>query len=117
TTGVSAYVGLGMGLAQGDGPRKKKRTTTKEYVKRIVKKRKHKHKKHNKSKEKEQKNSQQKNIEDDGLDPLWTPPFINDLHHQVYAVEFSDCIFVVCQEGFLICILMAFGAYVIMFLT
>ncbi|KAL5675912.1 hypothetical protein ACJX0J_012043, partial [Zea mays] len=29
----------------------------------------------------------------------------------VYAVEFSDCIFVVCQEGFLICILMAFGAY------
>ncbi|ONM62435.1 hypothetical protein ZEAMMB73_Zm00001d000083 [Zea mays] len=39
------------------------------------KKRKHKHKKHNKSKEKEQKTSQQKNIEDDGLDPLWTPPF------------------------------------------
>ncbi|ONM62436.1 hypothetical protein ZEAMMB73_Zm00001d000083 [Zea mays] len=158
TTGVSAYVGLGMGLAQGDGPRKKKRRTTKEYVKRIVdeyeakfekltalfdslqevmkcklvvqigiqlaeettvhakpqqvpdtspqvlhhtpekdkmptptmgtenidvthsasnasKKRKHKHKKHNKSKEKEQKTSQQKNIEDDGLDPLWTPPF------------------------------------------
>ncbi|KAL5672057.1 hypothetical protein ACJX0J_016363, partial [Zea mays] len=36
TTGVSAYVGLGMGLAQGDGPRKKKRRTTKEYVKRIV---------------------------------------------------------------------------------
>jgi hypothetical protein len=36
TTGVSAYVGLGMGLAQGDGPRKKKRTTMKEYVKRIV---------------------------------------------------------------------------------
>ncbi|KAL5680161.1 hypothetical protein ACJX0J_006546, partial [Zea mays] len=28
TTGVSAYVGLGMGLAQGDGPRKKKRRTT-----------------------------------------------------------------------------------------
>ncbi|KAL5680595.1 hypothetical protein ACJX0J_006980, partial [Zea mays] len=41
----------------------------------VSKKRKHKHKKHNKSKEKEQKNSQQKNIEDDGLDPLWTPPF------------------------------------------
>ncbi|AQL02917.1 Putative threonine aldolase family protein [Zea mays] len=36
TTGVSAYVGLGMGLAQGDGPLKKKRRTTKEYVKRIV---------------------------------------------------------------------------------
>ncbi|KAL5670064.1 hypothetical protein ACJX0J_022285, partial [Zea mays] len=36
TTGVSAYVGLGMGLAQGDGPRKKKRRRTKEYVKRIV---------------------------------------------------------------------------------
>ena len=33
---MSAYVGLGMGLAQGDGPRKKKRRTTKEYVKRIV---------------------------------------------------------------------------------
>ncbi|ONM17283.1 hypothetical protein ZEAMMB73_Zm00001d003619 [Zea mays] len=41
----------------------------------VSKKRKHKHKKHNKSKEKEQKNSQQKNIEDDGLDPLWTPSF------------------------------------------
>ena len=41
----------------------------------VSKKRKHKHKKHNKSNEKEQKNSQQKNIEDDGLDPLWTPPF------------------------------------------
>lgn len=41
----------------------------------VSKKRKHKHKKHNKSKEKEQKTSQQKNIEDDGLDPLWTPPF------------------------------------------
>ncbi|ONM00539.1 hypothetical protein ZEAMMB73_Zm00001d030183 [Zea mays] len=36
TTGVSAYVGLGMGLAQGDGPRKNKRTSTKGYVKRIV---------------------------------------------------------------------------------
>ncbi|XP_020408133.1 uncharacterized protein [Zea mays] len=36
TTGVSAYVGLGMGLAQGDGTSKKKRRTTKEYVKRIV---------------------------------------------------------------------------------
>ncbi|KAL5675911.1 hypothetical protein ACJX0J_012042 [Zea mays] len=33
---VIAYVGLGMGLAQGDGPRKKKRRTMKEYVKRIV---------------------------------------------------------------------------------
>ncbi|XP_035823516.1 uncharacterized protein [Zea mays] len=41
----------------------------------VSKKRKHKHRKHNKSKEKEQKTSQQKNIEDDGLDPLWTPPF------------------------------------------
>jgi hypothetical protein len=41
----------------------------------VSKKRKHKHKKHNKSNEKEQKNSQQKNIEDDDLDPLWTPPF------------------------------------------
>ncbi|AQK69156.1 hypothetical protein ZEAMMB73_Zm00001d015591 [Zea mays] len=41
----------------------------------VSKKRKHKHKKHSKSKEKEQKTSQQKNTEDDGLDPLWTPPF------------------------------------------
>ncbi|KAJ1257238.1 hypothetical protein BS78_K155300 [Paspalum vaginatum] len=36
TTGVSAYVGLGMGLSQGDTPRKKKRSGTKdEYVKKL----------------------------------------------------------------------------------
>ncbi|WVZ97440.1 hypothetical protein U9M48_042978 [Paspalum notatum var. saurae] len=35
TTGVSAYVGLGMGLAEGDASRKKKRTGTKELVKKL----------------------------------------------------------------------------------
>ena len=53
----------------------------------VSKKRKHKHRKHNKSKEKEQKTSQQKDIEDDGFDPLWTPPFINDLHHQFQIIN------------------------------
>ncbi|WVZ84511.1 hypothetical protein U9M48_031540, partial [Paspalum notatum var. saurae] len=35
TTGVSAYVGLGTGLAEGDASRKKKRTRTKELVKKL----------------------------------------------------------------------------------
>lgn len=35
TTGVSAYVGFSRGLCQDDAPRKRKRTSTKEYVKQL----------------------------------------------------------------------------------